>query len=261
MKKIKKILLTVIIVVVALGVVAAILAGVFLDQIVKTGIEKVAPTITQTTVTLAGVKISVLTGSVGVNGLIVGNPEGYQTTQAISVGKAAVSVSPGSLLADKIVVRSIAIDAPEVTFEGSPFGENNLKKIMANVNSGAAASDASAANATTPSGKPAKSSGAAKKLQVDKLDITGIKVHASVEGKLFTLPIPDIHFTDLGTGPDGITAADLTKKVLQQISTDTIKAVGENVKQFAGSAASSLIKGSTNGMGSLKKGLGGLFGK
>ena len=261
MKKIKKVLLTVVIVVFVLGVVAAILAGIFLDQIVKTGIERVAPSITQTSVTLAGVKISVLTGSVGLNGLVVGNPEGYQSPQAISVGKAAVSVTPGSLLADKIVVRSIAIDAPEVTFEGSPFGENNLKKIMANVNSGAAATDASAANATAPSGKPAKSSGAAKKLQVDDLLITGIKVHASVEGKLFTVPIPDIHFTDLGTGPDGITAADLTRKVLQQISTDTIRAVGDNVRKLAGNAASSLLKGSTNGFGSLKKGLGGLFGK
>jgi uncharacterized protein involved in outer membrane biogenesis len=227
---------------------------------VKAGVEKVAPTITQTTVTLGGVHISVLTGSVGLKDLVVGNPEGYQTPQAISVGKAAVSVSPGSLLADKIVVRSIEIDSPEVTFEGSPFGENNLKKIMANVNSGASATDQST-NATTPSGKPAKSSGAAKKLEVDKLSITGIKVHASVHGKVFTLPIPDIQFTDLGTGPDGITAADLTRKILQEISTDTAKAVGENAEKYAGTAASSLLKGSTNGLGSVKKGLGGLFGK
>jgi len=261
MKKLKKVLLIVVIVVVVLGLAGAILAGIFLDQIVKTGVEKVAPTITKTTVTLGGVHISVLTGSVGVKDLIVGNPEGYQTPQAISVGKAAVSVSPGSLLADKIVVRSIEVDSPEVTFEGSPFGDNNLKKIMANVNSGAAATDQSAAHATTPAGQPAKSSGAAKKLEVDKFSITNIKVHASVGGKVFTLPIPDIQFTDLGTGPDGITAADLTKKVLQEISTDTIKAVGENAEKFAGSAAGDLIKGSTNGMGSIKKGLGGLFGK
>ena len=138
----------------------AVVIGINLDKIVKTAVETVAPKIAQTTVTLDSVSLSLLTGSASLNGLVVGNPSGYKSPFAISVGKAAVSVSPGSLLSDKIVVKSIEVRAPEITFEGNPFGANNLNQILANVNS-AAGTNAPAAQTTTASGKPAK------KLEVD----------------------------------------------------------------------------------------------
>jgi len=39
-------------------------------------------------------------------------------------------VNPLSVLSDKIVVRSVRVEAPEISFEGSPFGKNNLGQIM-----------------------------------------------------------------------------------------------------------------------------------
>lgn len=270
MKKLKKVLLFGVLFLVALGLLAVLAAAFFLDQIVKTGIEKVAPTITQTTVTLDGVHISMLNGSVSMKGLVVGNPQGFTTPQSISVGKAAVGVVLNTLMADKIVVHTIEVQAPEVTFEGNPFGDNNLNKIMANVNGGATTSHQTDTN-TAPA---AKSSGAAKKLEVDDFSITGIKVHAllsgvsslpGLEGKTMTLDIPDIHFTQLGTGPDGITAAELTQKVLAEISRETIEAVAASAKGLAGG----VLKGATSdatkvlggGADTVKKGLGGLLGK
>src|ERR1043165_5708931 len=134
MKKIKKILLVAIIAVLALGIAGVIIVGLSLDKIVKKGIETVAPMLTQTPVTVDHVNLSILSGAAGIHGLIVGNPQGYKSTNAISLGKAAVSISPGSLLSDKIVVRSVEVIAPEVTLEGNPFGENNLQKILDSVN-------------------------------------------------------------------------------------------------------------------------------
>jgi len=79
------------------------------------------------------------------------------------------------------------------------------------------------------------------------------------------VPIPDIHFSNLGQGPDGITAGELTQKILQEVSTDTIKAVADNAKNLLGGAANGILGVGTNAMGAgmntLKKGLGGLFGK
>jgi len=134
MKKIKKILVVSIIGLLALILIATIVIGLNLDRIVKLSVETVAPTITQTPVTLDSAGISLLTGSASLKGLVVGNPPGYQTPSAISIEKAAISLSPGSLLSDKIVIRSIEIHAPEITFEGNPFGANNLAKILDNVN-------------------------------------------------------------------------------------------------------------------------------
>lgn len=67
MKKLKKILLAMILLAVVLGLAAVIVAVAYLDRIVKAGIETVAPKITQTAVTLDGVSISMLSGSVGLN--------------------------------------------------------------------------------------------------------------------------------------------------------------------------------------------------
>ena len=103
MKKAKKILLGVGIGLLVLIVVAVIVVGLFLGKIVKAGVNTVGPKLTQTTLTVDAVDVSLLTGSATVKNLVVGNPEGYKAPNAISVGLTAVSASPMSVLSDKIV--------------------------------------------------------------------------------------------------------------------------------------------------------------
>lgn len=247
MNKIKKILLVSAIGVIALILIATIIIGLSLDKIVKKGVETVAPGITKTTVTLDAVNISLLTGSAGVKGLVVGNPSGYQSASAISMDQAAVTISPASLLSDKIVIRSITIQAPEITFEGNPFGANNLSQILDNVNGTAKTNNPT----TTASGKPAK------KLEVDEFLLSGAKVHVQLTGilnKQLDLTLPDIHLVDLGKGADGITAVDLTQKVLQEVIASTIKAVGDEAGHVTGGSVG-------QGLNKIKSGLGGIFGK
>ena len=90
----KKLFLGVIIVLVVLIVVVVMGVGLFLDSIVKKGMETVGPKITQVSIKVDAVNLSLLNGSARVKGLVVGNPEGYKTPQAISVGSAAVGVNP-----------------------------------------------------------------------------------------------------------------------------------------------------------------------
>lgn len=264
MKKIKKILIVLAVIIVIAVLAVSIVISTMLDKIAKTAIETVAPMITQTTVTVDSIKISLLTGSVGVNDFVIGNPAGYQTPFAVSVGKASVSVSPASLLLDKIVVHSISVNAPEITFEGNPFGANNLSQIQANV----AGAPTTNTVSSTGSGKPAK------KLEVDDFLISGAKVHASITGlnsltgltgatNGFTIVIPEIHLTGLGQGTDGITAAELTQKVLSQVSAAAIKGVVQYVKTNLNGAASGILNGVKSGasMDKIKSGLGGIFGK
>jgi hypothetical protein len=206
------------------------------------------------------------TGSASVKGLVVGNPEGYQAPQAISIGLAEVGVNPFSVLSDKIVVRSVRVESPEITFEGG-LGGDNLSKIMDNVNAVAKAGGPPSANTNAiarAGGKPGK------KIEVDDFLITGAKVHGTLAlfgGKNVTIPfltLPDIHLTNLGKGGDGLTPTDLTHAVLKAIITAAVKAVsdaslslgkgGENLGKEAGNAAG-------EGVDKIKKGIGGLFGK
>ena len=256
----KKIILGIGIVFVAALIGTVIVVGFFLGDAVKAGMQTFGPKVTQTTLTVDAVHVGILTGSGGVDNLVLGNPDEYkaQSPTAISVGKAVVTLAPGSLLSDKIVIKSVEVRAPEISFDGNPLGANNLNKIMENVNAFTGGASAQPATNNTPAQPAAKK--ASKKLEVDDFLITGAKVHFNGA----TLPLPDIHFSNLGTGPDGITAGDLTQKILGEITTATIKAVGESVANLgkgAADAATGAVKNLGNSAGKIGQSLGGLFGK
>jgi len=251
----RKLFLSVVIVLVVLIVVAVIVVGFFLGTIVKTGMETVGPKITQVSIKVDAVKLTLLTGSARVKGLVVGNPDGYKTPQAISVGSTAVDVNPFSVLSDKIVVRSVRVEAPEITFEGDPFSGNNLGKIMQNVNAVAKSGGPGSANAAARVGNEP-----GQKIEVDDFWITGAKVHVSLPGmggKEMILPLPDIHLINLGKDNAGITATDLTRRVLEAIITATIKAVASATTDIGKGAG----KAVGEGMNKITSGVGGLFKK
>ena len=64
-----------------------------------------------------------------------------------------------------------------------------------------------------------------------------------------SLTLPDIHLTDLGKGGDGLTATDLTRRVLQEIVTATVKAVASDSTNL-GKGAEKLIQG--NGLNKIE---------
>lgn len=218
----KKWLIRIVLAVVVLLVIVVVTLGLFLDQAVKKGVETVGPELTKVSIKLDGVSMHLLTGSGSIKGLEVGNPEGYKGSPAIKLGRASVSVSPGSLLSDKIVIKSIRIEAPEINIEGSPT-KNNLTKILENVE--AATGGASTNNAA------AARSGPGKKLEVDEFILTNAKVNYTVPGVGLTVPIalPEIKLTDLGKGPEGITGAELTKVALSKLTADLVPLLGAEV--------------------------------
>ncbi len=237
----KKIIIRIGIGLVVLLIAALVVVSLSLGGIVKRGVETFGPKFTKVSVKLDKVGLSLLSGSGKIDGLVVGNPEGFTTPQAISVGSASLALSPASLLTGKIVIKSIKMEAPEITLETGTEG-SNLKRILANVNetTGGGGSDANAA------AKP-KDTGPGKKLEVDDFLITGAKLHLSITGLgSSTVPLPAIHLTDLGTGEAGITAAELTKRILTAIE----QAAANTAANSAGSiakGATGLVKGMTGG--------------
>ncbi len=238
--------------------IVVIVVGLSLGPIVKIGMEEIGSKLTRVSIKVDAVEVSLVTGSAKVKGLIVGNPSGYKTSQAISVGTAAVRMDPFSVLSKKIMVHSVLVESPEVTFEGG-LGGNNLSQIMDNVNA-VTKSDVpeSTKTSTEVSDKPAS------KIQVDDLLITGAKVRVHLQGLLskdVTLTLPDIHLIGLGKGSDGLTPAELTRAVFDAINRDTIKAVTgsmadlgqgvQNVGKDARKKMGETVNKITNGMGEL----------
>ena len=245
MKWVKRLL----IVVVVLVVLIFLGAFLFLDSIVKRGVEKVGPAITKVDVKLGSAHISPFSGSGELKKFVLGNPQGYKSPSAISVGSMGVSVVPNSVMGDKVIIRYVKLEAPEINFEGSPLGENNLTKILANVQGTESKQPETKEEAKSKS----------KKLQVDEFLISGakVRVNATVLGKEQTasLTIPEIHLTKLGQGPEGITPAELTSVVLKAITAETLKAVSGSL----GNMGKEVLGGvSTNATETLQKGVKGI---
>lgn len=259
----KKLIIRILIALVVLVIVAALAVHFLLDSAIKRGVETVGPMLTKTDIKLNSVSLSILSGSGKLKGLVVGNPEGYKAPSAINLGLASLAVEPKSVLADKVVIRHIRIEAPEITYE-TDLKKSNLSKIMENVDAATGGGQG-----TTPGKEPApaQSGKAAKKLQVDDFLITGGKIHVSLTalaGKGATVPLPDIHFTNLGQGPDGITAAELTKQVLREIEKGAAQAAAGSVadlSKMAGDLTKDLGKGASGTVEKATKGVTDLFKK
>jgi len=237
----KKMIVRILIGLVVLLIAAVVIAGFSLDGIVKRAVETVGPKLTKVDIKLDKVGLSLFSGSGRVDGLVVGNPEGFKSPHAISVGSASLSLSPGSLLSDKIVIKSIKVEAPEITYE-TGTGGSNLKKILANLNE-----SSSGGGSNTNAAATTKDSGQGKKLEVDDFSLTGAKLHLSLTGiGSATVPLPAIHLTDLGKGDSGITGAELTKRVLSAIEQAAAKAAAESAGDIA-KGATGLVKGLTGG--------------
>jgi uncharacterized protein involved in outer membrane biogenesis len=165
-------------------------------------------------------------------GFVLGNPEGFKTPEAVKVGTVAISLVPKSVTSSKVIVRSIRVEAPEITYEAG-LGGSNIGKILESMQS------------TDKQEKSGGGKSSSKGLQVDDFLITGGKVRASATvlgGMSATLALPEIHFSNLGQGPEGITAAELSSKVFAAVVDAAAKAVAANAGNL-GKMANDAVKG------------------
>jgi hypothetical protein len=227
----------------------------FMNSIIKKGVETAGPKIAKVEMKLDSASISLLSGRGTLRGLVVGNPAGYKAPYAIKVRQASVALKPSSVFADKVVVQSVNLLAPEITFEGSLKG-NNLGRILENIRQ---------FTATERSARAKLKQGAGKRIQIDDLAVTGGRINLSVTwlgGKALSVPLPDIHLTELGKGADGVSAGELVEKLFGSVFDNTVKAVTEPLGRLgkeATAAAKTLGETTAEGAGQASKSIGDLL--
>jgi uncharacterized protein involved in outer membrane biogenesis len=215
-------------------VILAVIAIFYLGPIVKAGVERAGPQVAKVPVKLDGATISIFNGNGELKGFVLGNPEGFKTPEAVKVGTAAISLVPKSVMGTKVVIRSVRVEAPEITYEAG-LGGSNIGKILENMQS------------TEKQEKSGSAKSSSKPLQVDDFLITGGKIHVSASvlgGTSATLPLPEIHLSNLGQGPEGITAAELSSKVFSAVVDAAAKVVTASVGNI-GKTALDAAKGLT----------------
>src|SRR5260370_42096553 len=108
----KRIIKRIILVLLLLVILGAVAIHFFLDAAIKRGAEAFGPKLAQVDVKLDGVNLFLVTGSCNVNGLGIGNPQGYKNPWAINVDQANVAVQPASFLSGKIGMPYIPVTKP-----------------------------------------------------------------------------------------------------------------------------------------------------
>ena len=223
-----------------------------LDSLVKQAVEKYGSEATQTEVKLKEVKLNITSGQGALHGLKVGNPKGFDTPAAFQLGSISVNLDTSTVTGNPIVIKQIAIEAPEVTYELTPAG-SNVGTIQKNVDSYA---NKFGGGKQAPQPK-AKTEDDGKKLVIETLTIKGgkVTVAASIlpgQGRSMTAPLPDITLRNIGKDSGGATPAEVSAKVLTALNESAIKAAGSIgvgatldslQKSLGGAAAGAMGKG------------------
>ncbi|MFM2294755.1 MAG: hypothetical protein RLZZ350_1168 [Verrucomicrobiota bacterium] len=234
----KKILIWGFVAIVVLGVVTVIALFMSINVLVKKGVEAVGPPLTKSDVKLASAHLSPFSGSGQLTGLVIGNPAGYASSNAISIGDLQLAVDLASVKSDVVIIKTLRIQNPEITYEGGLTGKNNIRQILDNLE---AATGGGAKNSTASS--PASSGG--KKIIIQDVVIEGAKVHAHLTGlvsKEITLPLPPLHLQNLGAPGQGLAIGDAVQQIIKPLFTSITDEIAKEAGSLGKEAANNLLK-------------------
>jgi len=203
----------------ALAVIAFVVILFTLGSIVKTAVNRVGPTITQTTFVLNGAEISPFSGSGTLKELTIGNPKGWTTEHAFFLKEISISLVPKSITGDHIVINSILIDNPEIIYE-TTITNSNLQDLLKNIQQSTGGTNQTAQTETKPEAKPAKET----KIEIKSFRLQNVTVKIAGGGSVYTVKVPDLVMADLGTKEGGLTPNELATVIVKEISSQAAKA-------------------------------------
>lgn len=242
-----------------------------LGPIIKSAVNTYGPKMTKTEVRLGDVDISIFSAEANLKDFFLGNPKGFKSPQAMSVGSIHVNVDEKSLTSDTIVIDTVEVIRPEISYE-KVRGTDNFQAILNNVKG--------RSREGKTSKKESAKEGEGKKLIIKNFIVKDGKVDLAVSvgvtQKTISASLPDIHLKDLGKEKGGATPeevfekvfASLHKQITSPVVTDMLnkelKAMGTSLDALGGEAGKqleTLKSGDKEGAGSVTDKVKGLFGK
>jgi uncharacterized protein involved in outer membrane biogenesis len=156
----------------------------------------------------------------------IGNPKGFASARAARLGEIRVAVDPVTIRDPVVVIREIAIEAPEINYEKGT-GATNLDVIQRNI-------DAYVKRGAGPAGD--KKAGANKdkgtRYVIEKLTIRGARVtmtNPALKGQGITFTLPDIQLSDMGKRSGGVTASEAAGIVVSTLISRIAQRVLTNI--------------------------------
>ena len=199
-------------------VAAAVLMVGNINTIIKKGVEKGGPILLKAPVSLSKVAIDLKSGAGEFKGLNIGNPDGYNTAYAFRLGSLKIDLDLKSVTSDKIHIREIIIDGPQITYEQKVGGKSNLDQLQENIKSFSSSKSKDEKSGSGSQGK---------KMQIDYVKVENANINVSMDvlqGKKLTVPIRPFELKNIGKNKDR-TVADAMGILLKELNRAVLPAV------------------------------------
>lgn len=254
----KKILMGLVglVLVAVIGVVAFLYFN--LNGLIKQGVEEFAPRYTKTAVSLGSANVSIFSGEGGLSNLVIGNPQGYKSAQAFSLADVNVAVDTASVTTDTIIIKSVDIVAPAITYEPGGKAGSNLQQLVRNLQQSTKASSGGQ--------QAGEGSGGEKKVIIDRLIIREGKVSVvtPLSKEPLSADLPKIELSDIGRKQGGASSSDVLKQVIEKVTASASKVANVSLDDLKGKAKAMATEKAQEAVGGLKEKAGdklkGLFG-
>tara|TARA_B110000046_G_scaffold184501_1_gene223140 strand:+ start:8033 stop:8758 length:726 start_codon:yes stop_codon:yes gene_type:complete len=192
----------------AMLLIVAVVMVMNLDSGLKSLIETLGPEMTGGQVSVEDVDVGLLSGEGRFEGLVIGNPDSFDTEYAFSLGEISFQLDIQSLGRDTIVVETLRIFAPQIMMESGRNG-SNLDKILENIQRYLGSSNRA----------PAPAGDASKKIIIRDLVISHAVLNYGLLGSTTVqLPLPELHLTNIGERGQGVSIAEACAKIITEIS-------------------------------------------
>ena len=203
-------LLIVIVFIVAIGAGAFVYLKSNAGGLVRDGVVQYVPPVIGADVQLASVDLDPAAGVASLNGMVIGNPEGFESDHLFKMDQLLVKMdtSIDNLTADVINISEVRLEGADMIYEIGAGG-NNVGKIQENI------------DAYMQKLGLDMESESEKKFIVDHVYINGTNVKVASDllgGRGLGFPLPDLHLTDIGKKENGAIASDVIKQIFGAIS-------------------------------------------
>ena len=190
-----------------------------LGSMIKAAIEEYGSQAAGAPVTVGSVDIELGKRNVTIDSLSLGNPPGFNTSNAFDTRRISVTLAPGWEKGDAIIIDEILIDQPNITYElGSE--SSNFAMLEANMRKSAG---------TVSANETRQDSHTKPSIIINNFRIQNGEIAATAAllgGKTLSVPLPDLHVTDIGKDKDGIKPDEVAHQVLYALESAVTKAVG-----------------------------------
>jgi len=212
-----------------------------LDSIVAGVIEDVGSDVLNTKVTVSGVAINLKEGKAGIGGVKIANPDGYSSANLLEMEGIEVDLDIESVSQDVLVIESIRIKNPQISYEGDEAGGSNMLTLLENIEG-----DSSEESGTSASEEV--------KMIIDQFTFSGghvTAISAAKPGEVLELDLPAIKLSGIGRSQGGVTADVVVEKIAKELVNGIIKAA---VKAGVDEAIEEKKKGFMDKLGEKLKG-------